>query len=130
MTLIETITEQIATYNATDISAENLDYLMGIRKNLSYNAYLLGLDTARAKRQLETIKAQRKIKYFKSKVEHLKDGVGKAETLAEVEVSELREKEANTDGIYSGYKIILEQCNEVLKSIQQDLSVLRLEMNA
>ena len=66
MNLVEHITEQIATYNATEITANNLEYLMGIRKSLSYNAYLLGLDVARAKRKLESAKAQRKIQFFKS----------------------------------------------------------------
>lgn len=129
MTLIEHITEQVATYNAMEIIPTNLEYLMGIRKNLSYNAYLLGKDTARAKKQMEAIKAQRKIKYFKHKAEGIKSGdsAAKAETFAEVEISELREQEANLDGLYGGYKIILDQCNECLKSIQQDISQLKLE---
>ena len=107
MTLIENITEQLATYNAMEVSAENLQYLMGIRKSLSYNAYLLGLDVARSKRKLESVKAQRKIQFFKSKKLHLDEGVGKAEVYAEVQVSELREQEANYDGLYYGYQSML-----------------------
>ena len=127
MTLIENITEQLATYNAMEISADNLQYLMGIRKSLSYNAYLLGLDVARSKRKLESVKAQRKIQFFKSKKLHLDEGVGKAEVFAEVKISELREEEANYDGLYYGYKIILEQSNACLSSMVQDISQLRLE---
>lgn len=127
MTIIEEINEQIESYHNIEIAAHNLEFIMGIRKSLSIKAYHLGVLSAKAKRQSETSIAQRKIKFFKSKLNNIKEGIGKAETIAESEIELERENESNWVGLFGGYKIILEQVNQVLSSINQDISVLRLE---
>lgn len=126
--ITEKITDIIATYHATTIEAHNLAYLMGMRKELSVYAYELGTVTAKYKRLLEETKAQRKSSYAKHKLKFL-DGstLGKAELLAESEIEEIRMNEARFDGNYIGSKIILEQTSEVINSMMQDISQLRLE---
>jgi hypothetical protein len=58
--ITEEITDIINTYHATTIEAHNLQYLMGMRKELSIKAFELGVFTAKYKRLLEETKAQRK----------------------------------------------------------------------
>ena len=126
--ITEKITDIVATYHATEIEAHNLAYLMGMRKELSVYAYELGKMTAKYKRLLEETKAQRKSKFAKAKLNHLTDTtLGKAELLAESEIEEIRMNEARFDGNYIGSKIILEQTSEVINSMMQDISQLRLE---
>lgn len=128
MNITEEITDIINTYHATTIEAHNLSYLMGMRKELSIKAFELGVFTAKYKRLLEETKAQRKSLFAKKKLRFLSDStLGKAELQAESEIEEIRLNEANLDGNYIGSKIILEQCNEVISSMQQDISQLRLE---
>lgn len=128
MTITDKITDIIATYHATTIEASNLAYLMGMRKELSIYAFELGVSTAKLKRSLEDCKAVRKTSYAKNKLKHL-DGntLGKAELLAEADIEQIRFNEANFEGKYLGAKIILEQVNEVIKSIVQDVAQLKLE---
>jgi hypothetical protein len=128
MNITEKITDIINTYHATTIEAHNLAYLMGMRKELSVYAFELGTFTAKYKRLLEETKAQRKSRFAKQKLKHLEDStLGKAELLAEQDIEEIRMNEARLDGNYIGSKIILEQCNEVINSMQQDISQLKLE---
>ena len=54
----------------------------------------------------------------------------KAETLAESEIVEYRKNEQVHQGIYDFGKIILHQVNEVLSSLQQDISQLKAEYHA
>ena len=128
MNITEKITDIIATYHATTIEAHNLAYLMGMRKELSVYAFELGISTAKYKRLLEETKAQRKSSYARHKLKFLNGStLGKAELQAESEIEEIRMNEARFDGNYIGSKIILEQCNEVISSMQQDISQLKLE---
>jgi hypothetical protein len=128
MNITDKITSIIETYHATTIEANNLAYLMGMRKELSVYAFELGISTAKYKRLLEETKAQRKSKFARQKLNHLENStLGKAELLAEQDIEEIRMNEARLDGNYIGSKIILEQCNEVINSMQQDISQLKLE---
>ena len=128
MTITEKISDIIATYHATTIEAHNLMYLMGMRKELSCLGFELGVKTAQLKKLLEETKAQRKSKFAMHKLNALNGStLGKAELIAEKEIEELRTQEARLDGKYIGCKIILEQTNEVISSIQQDISQLKLE---
>jgi len=128
MKLTENIMLIIQSYHAMEIEAHNLQYLMGMRKDLSIKAFELGRKVANYKYKKEVSTAQRKSKFAKSKLSHLSNSnLGKAELQAEAEIELLRLTEARFDGLYMGTKIVLEQCNAVISSIQQDLSVLRLE---
>ena len=125
--ITDKITETIKDYHVTTIEAHNLNHLMNIRKTLSVQAYELGVITAKYKRTLEEVKAQRKIAFAKAKIKHLSEGVGKAEVKATEDIELLITNEANIEGKCIGCKIILEQVNEVISSIVQDISQLRLE---
>lgn len=128
MTITEKLTDIIKTYHATEIEAHNLMYLIGMRKELSVLAFELGVKTAQLKKLLEETKAQRKSSYAIHKLKALENStLGKAELIAEKAIEELRTNESRLDGKYIGCKIILEQTNEVISSIQQDISQLKLE---
>ena len=131
MKLTEEITDIINTYHATTIEAHNLAYLMGMRKELSIKAFELGKVVSNYKYHKEVTTAQRKSLYAKKKLYYLSGAtLGKAELLAEEQIEEIRLKEAKYDGLYTGCRIVLEQTSEVITSILQDISVLRLEMKS
>lgn len=128
MNITEEITDIIDTYHATEIEAHNFAYLMGMRKELSIKAFKLGKEVANYKFHKENNTARRKSKFAKQKLIHLKGStLGKSELEAEADIEELRLKEAKYDGLYMGGKIVLEQTNEVISSLQQDISTLKLE---
>ena len=128
MTITDKLTDIINTYHATSIESHNLVYLIGMRKELSVLAFELGVKTAQLKKLLEETKQQRKSTYAKEKLIALENStLGKAELIAEQKIEDIRTNEARLDGKYIGSKIILEQTNEVISSIQQDISQLKLE---
>lgn len=128
MNLTDEITDIIETYHNTTIEASNLVYLMGMRKELAIKAFKLGKEVANYKFHKENHTARRKSKFASKKLYYLKDStLGKAELLAEEQIEDLRLNEAKYDGLYMGGKIVLEQVNEVISSLQQDLSQLKLE---
>lgn len=123
------ITDLISQYNQTSLDAVNLPKLMRIRQELACLGHELGIETAKYKREFDSAYAQRKIKFYKIKYEYLDQGVSKAETIAEMEIGSFREEEKEKEGIYSGCKIILSQCNQVIGSLVQDISILKTEFN-
>lgn len=127
--LTDKITTLIADYNNTALDAVNLPKLMEIRQKLVCLGYELGVETAKFKREFDSAYASRKINFFKSKSKYLDEGVSKAEVIAEMENSTDREVEKNKEGLYSGCKIILSQCNQVIGSLVQDISILKTEFN-
>jgi len=130
MKITEELTHLIANYKNTSITAENLNDLMNLRKQISCKGYELGVEVARNKRSLEKAIYERKTNFYKFKKDYLGDGVTKAETLAESEIVEYRKNEQVHQGIYDFGKIILHQVNEVLSSLQQDISQLKAEYHA
>ena len=128
MKVTEEITDIIETYHATTIEAHNLAYLMGMRKELSIKAFQLGKEVANYKYHKEVTTAQRKTLYAKKKLYYLSGStLGKADLLAEEQIEEIRLKEAKYDGLYAGGKITLDTVKDVLQSLLQDVSQLRLE---
>lgn len=119
----------IQKYNETPLEATYLSVLMDIRQNLVSLSFELGLEVAKYKRNFDKANVRRKINFFRLKNTHLNEGVAKAETLAEVQLQQLRETEKDYESLYNGCKIILNQVNEVLSSIQQDISILKSELN-
>jgi hypothetical protein len=103
---------------------------MVLRKNLSSVAFFFGKDVANLKRDLEQVKAQRKIDFYRIQEKHLDEGLGKSVVYAEKGLSTIRAEEGRLEGNYAGSKIILNQVNEVLTSINQDLSQLKAEYKA
>ena len=123
------IQELIAKYRKTPLEATYLSKLMDIRQNLVALGFELGLETAEYKRLFDSANYSRKISFYQFKSDSLSEGVTKAETLAEVKIKDLRESEKTYESLYYGCKILLGQLNEVLSSIQQDLSILKSELN-
>ncbi len=130
MSRIDKITELIADYNHTDITAPNMNYLMRLRKDLSSVAFFFGKDVANLKREIEHCKAKRKIDFYRIQEKHLEEGLGKSVVYAEKGLAAIRAEEGRLEGNYAGSKIILTQVNEVLTSINQDLSQLKAEYKA
>jgi hypothetical protein len=130
MNRIDKITELIADYNHTDITALNMNYLMTLRKDLSTLAFFFGKDVANLKRDLEQCKAQRKIDFYRIQEKHLDEGLGKSVVFAEKGLAGIRKEEGRLEGNFAGSKIILTQVNEVLSSINQDISQLKAEYKA
>ena len=130
MSRIDKITELIADYHNTDITANNMNSLMILRKDLSSIAFFFGKDVANLKRDLEQCKAQRKVDFYRIQEKHLGEGLGKSVVYAEKGLENIRLEEGRLEGNYAGSKIILNQVNEVLSSIQQDISQLKAEYKA
>ena len=130
MSRIDKITELIADYNHTDITANNMNYLMTLRKDLSSIAFFFGKDVANLKRDLEQCKAQRKIDFYRIQAKHLEEGLGKSVVFAENSLAQIRKEEGRLEGNFAGSKIILTQVNECLSSIAQDISQLKAEYKA
>ena len=128
--MIEKITELIEEYRSADTVAENLDYLMSIRKELAIEAFLFSKELAETKQLLEQAKAQRKVDFYTMQSQHLDEGLGKSVVYAEKGVRSVRVREARLEGEYQGNKAILNQVNEVLSSLQQDISQLKAEFKA
>ncbi len=130
MSITDKLIELIQDYNSTTIEAKHLDYLMGLRKDISVRAFLLGKEVATLKRDFEACKAQRKIDFYRIQEKHLDEGLGKSVVYAEKGLSTIRAEEGRLEGNYAGSKIILEQVNQVLSSLAQDIAQLRLEFKA
>ena len=128
--MIEKITELIEEYRSADTVAENLDYLMSIRKELAIEAFLFSKELAETKQLLEQAKAQRKVDFYTMQSQHLDEGLGKSVVYAEKGVRSVRVREAQFEGEYQGNKVMLNQVNEVLSSLQQDISQLKAEFKA
>lgn len=127
--LTDKIQVLIQKYNETPLEATYLSVLMDIRQSLVSLSFELGLEVAKYKREFDKANYKRKINFFQLKNDNLDSGVTKAETLAEVQIKELRETEKDYESLYNGCKIILNQVNEVLSSMQQDISILKAELN-
>ena len=128
--MIDKITELIEEYRSADTIAENLDYLMSIRKELAIEAFLFSKELAETKQLLEQAKAQRKVDFYTMQSQHLGEGLGKSVVYAEKGVRSVRVAEARYEGEYQGNKVMLNQVNEVLSSLQQDISQLKAEFKA
>ncbi len=124
----ELITKVIFDYKSLELNGHNLNQLVVNRKNLVCYCYDFGREVSQFKIDFDAAYGQRKIAFYREKNEHIKEGVSKAETIAEVCISELRTKEKQLEGLYSGSKIILNQANEVLKAMQQDIAMLKSEL--
>jgi len=127
--LTDKIQVLIQKYNETPLEATYLSVLMDIRQSLVSLSFELGLEVAKYKREFDRCNYRRKINFFQLKNDNLSEGVTKAETLAEVQIKDLRESEKEYESLYTGCKIILNQVNEVLSSLQQDISILKAELN-
>lgn len=104
--------------------------LLRIRKDLSCLSLDLAKSTGKYQRDFKNAEAKRKTQYFFKKRECIqlqKMKIGEAETEAEVETSDLRISAATNEGLYSTGKLLLSQCNEVLKSLNQDISIIKKE---
>lgn len=127
------LTDKIATiishYKETPLEATYLSQLMSLRQELVSLGFELGLEVAKYKREFDRANFKRKINFFQLKNDNLSEGVTKAETLAEVKIKQERENEKEYESLYTGCKIILNQVNEVLSSMQQDISILKAELN-
>ena len=117
-------------YRAAETVAENLDYLMSIRKELAIEAFLFSKELAETKQLLEQAKAQRKIDFYTMQSQHLDEGLGKSVVYAEKGIRSIRAAEARLEGEYVGNKTLLIQVNEVLSSLQQDIAQIRAEYRA
>ena len=125
----EGITDIIFRYNQTPLSGDNLNMLCEFRKDLVCLCYDFGREVSQFKIDFDNAYGQRKINFYKEKNLCIAQGVSKAETIAEVKISDYRSKEKDLEGLYSGSKIILHQANEVLKAMQQDIAMLKQELN-
>lgn len=130
MNHIEKLTELIEEYRSAETVADNLDYLMSIRKELAIEAFLFSKDIAEVKSCLEQAKAQRKIDFYTMQSQHLDEGLGKSVVYAEKGIRSVRAAEARLEGEWVGKKTLLIQVNEVLSSLQQDISQLKAEYKA
>jgi len=130
MSVTDKIIDLVQDYNSTTVEAKHLDYLMGLRKDISIRAFFLGKEVALLKRDFDAKKAERKISFYRVQEKHLDDGIGKSVVYAEKGIGAIRKEEARLEGNYMGSKIILEQVNQILSSIAQDISQLKAEYKA
>lgn len=126
-TMLDRIALIIESYGDLTVESSNLGLLMQIRKELSVESFKYGVTVAEARKEYESVKGLRKVSLYGAKQSRIEDGIGKAETYAQSEVSELTYTLSVATGIYYGSKTILEQINAVLDSIKQDIAQLRQE---
>lgn len=103
--------------------------LLRIRKDLSCLSLSLAVETSKSMRMFKNVESTRKVTFFLKKRENIEAGmrIGAAEAQAEVDVKDLRETESMEEGFYMTGRLILNQTNEVLKSLGQDISIIKKE---
>ena len=103
--------------------------LLRIRRELSCLSIELATETSRSMRKFKNLEAQRKYQFFINKRKNIEDGmkIGAAAAQAEVDVGEERKEEALEEGFYMTGRLILNQTNEILKSLGQDISIIKKE---
>lgn len=114
--------------------------LCRIRGSLSSKAVDLAKITSKHSRNFNKYAAQRKVQFFLEQVRLMTNGKSDdgviiksataSEPFAYAHVSELRLKEAESKGLKDTSNIILNQANELLKSINQDIAILRKEVES
>lgn len=131
MTITDKITDVIQQYNSIELASQNLDTIMNMRKTLVALNFELGKEVAKYKRDYDAAYARRKIGYYTSKNEAIENAhtATHADVLAEKHVAPHREEEKRLEGIYSGSNIIRVQANECINAMQQDISILKTELN-
>ena len=111
-----------------------------VRGLLSSYSLDLAKEAAKYNRDFVSLYAQRKVNYFLEKTRLMNVGftedkiliksASAAEPYAEIYVKELRAKEAVNEGLKTTATLILKQVNELLKSINQDIAILRKEFES
>jgi len=112
-----------------------------VRGLLSSYSLDLAKEAAKYNRDFVSLYAQRKVNYFLEKTRLMNAGITEdkktiiksasaAEPYAEIYVKELRASEAMNEGLKTTATLILKQTNELLKSINQDIAILRKEFES
>jgi hypothetical protein len=103
--------------------------LLRIRKDLSCLSLEYASGVGDWAFDFKEAEAQRKVQYYIKKRECINAGmkIGAAETEAECDTSDLREACGTNEGLYTSGRLVLNQINEVLKSINQDISIIKKE---
>ena len=103
--------------------------LLKIRKDLSCLSIELAVETSKYMRMFKNLESTRKVQFFIKKRQNIEAGmkIGSAEAQAEVDVGDLRESESMNEGFYMTGRLILNQTNEILKSLGQDISIIKKE---
>jgi len=114
--------------------------LCRIRGKLSNLSLDLSKDASKYARDFVSSETSRKVAYFKEKSRLMSKGMTEdgviiksasaAEPFAESFIANLRIKEAETEGMKISSSLLLKQTNEVLKSINQDIAILRKEFES
>jgi len=114
-------------HGLTQVEPIHLHHLMIARKNLSCISYNMATELDQKCKDFYLSNGSRKINTVKSEVKYLDEGISKAKVIAENENTELREFEAVAEGEFRGSRIVLEQLNQVIQSMNQDIAYLRKE---
>ena len=103
--------------------------LLEIRRKLSCLSLDLAKEVAKSLVSYKNNEARRKVQFFIAKKNYIAQGnrIGAAEAEAEMEIGDLRKAEAVDEGSYLAGKLIVGQVNEVLKALNQDISIIKKE---
>jgi len=103
--------------------------LIRIRRDLSCLSLDFAKSTAVHLRDFKTKKAQRETQRYLKQKEFMSQGVKvtQAEAQARQATADMLEPEAVAEGFYMTGRLIINQVNEVLKSLNQDISILKKE---
>jgi len=116
-----------------DLPHDTSDLLtvMNLKKEMSSAFWDFSKELAAAKRESEIRPTQRKAEYFTKKRHHETNGENstKAATIAECDVIELRKMESIVVGQYGAMKVLSDGTREVLSTMQQHISLLKMEKN-
>jgi len=103
--------------------------LITIRRGLSCLSVDLATEVGKYQREAKNSKAQFEYTRYIKQKELMDEGtkVTAAEAQAKQYVAEMILQVATDEGLYSSGKLILTQVNEVLKSLNQDISIIKKE---
>lgn len=116
----------IETYNGLPADFADIDRLINARKKLACLSINLAELTGDLRTEFESNYYQRKLNFAKGVMKH-KEGktVSEAEALALIDVEEFYKQEKLSDAEYQKCRLILNQVNEVLSSMNGHLSYLK-----
>jgi len=112
-----------------DDSAMQFPQLIQIRKDMACLSLELAVQASKYARDFKSSKAAYEIARFLKQRELMAKGVKvtAADAQAKQEVIEMLEQVAIDEGLYQTGRLILAQTNEILKSLNQDISIIKKE---
>ena len=125
-TVIESIILIIGWYKSINRDFNDIDKLIHTRKQLSCFSVDLAMNVGQERKDFESVYYRRKVGFAKAVINN-KDGnsVAIAESKALVEIDELYKQEKESEAEFNAGKLILNQVNEVLSSLNSHIAYLK-----